>query len=89
MVNQYSSTEPVGHDPLRSHASDIYIMIHNSNKMTVMEQEQNKVMVEGHHNMRNCYKDAALRWQRATAVYTAVNPIVLSTWILSMLYFAK
>jgi hypothetical protein len=42
--------------------SEIYIMIHNSSKITVRKYQQNKFIVgEGHHNTRNCIKGSQLQ----------------------------
>lgn len=36
--------------------SDIYIILHNSSKITVMTDQWNNVMVGAHHDTRNCIK---------------------------------
>jgi hypothetical protein len=36
--------------------SDIHITIHSSSRITVMKEQQNNVVVVGHHNMRNSVK---------------------------------
>ena len=36
--------------------SDIYFMIHNSSKITVMKEQHNKSYGWGYHNLRNCIK---------------------------------
>lgn len=38
------------------HISDIYIMMHNSSKTTVVKLQQDDFTVVGDHNMRNCVK---------------------------------
>jgi hypothetical protein len=40
--------------------SDVYIMIRNSIKVTVMSSSQNNITVGAHHSMKNCVKG----WQR-------------------------
>lgn len=41
---------------IRGVAYQIYIMVHNSIKITVMKYQQNNCMVGGHHSLRNCTK---------------------------------
>ena len=36
--------------------TDIYIMIHNSSKITVINSNKNNFMVGGHHSMGSCIK---------------------------------
>jgi hypothetical protein len=48
-------------DPFTGHLrplenTDIYIMIHNSDKITLTSSNGNNFMVGGHYNMRNCIK---------------------------------
>lgn len=52
-------SQSVNSDPLEK--IDIYIMIQNSSKITVMRYNKNNFMVEGLQNIRKCIK--GLRYQ--------------------------
>ena len=50
-----TDSQPVSHNPADI-ISDIYIMIHNGSKITVMKLQQSNFMVGGNYNTMNCAK---------------------------------